>query len=73
MDNVSAKKSKRHLIFHNTGKLVLDMVKLSFGGLVLGSIIKWGFSPTTLLFSGAIISVLGAVIGIYMVIASEEK
>ena len=35
MDNSTVKKSKLRLLFLNIGKLILDAVKLSFGGLVL--------------------------------------
>jgi len=73
MENPPAKKSKLSLLFLNIGKLILDAVKLSFGGLVLGTIIKGDFSQSTLLVSGIIASAVGAVIGILLVTVFEEK
>jgi len=73
MDNSSTKKSKFRLLFLNIGKLILDAVKLSFGGLVLGTIIKGDFSQSTLLVSGVIASTAGAIIGIFLVTVCEEK
>jgi len=73
MDNSTVKKNKRHLLFLNIGKLILDAVKLSFGGLVLGTIIKGDFSQSTLLVAGIVASVAGAVIGIFLVTVFEEK
>ena len=73
MDNTLVKKNKLSLLFLNIGKLILDAVKLSFGGLVLGTIIKGDFSQTTLLVSGIIVSAAGAVIGIFLVTVFEEK
>jgi hypothetical protein len=73
MDNSPTKKSKLHLLFLNIGKLILDAVKLSFGGLVLGTIIKGDFSQSTLLVSGIIVSAVGAVIGILLITVFEER
>jgi len=72
MEDSLAKKNKTRLLFLNIGKLILDAVKLSFGGLVLGSIIKGDFSQSTLLIAGIIVSAAGAVIGIFLVTAFEE-
>jgi hypothetical protein len=73
MDNSPAKKSRIRLLFLNLGKLILDAVKLSFAGLVLGTIIKGDFSQSTLLVAGIIASAAGAVIGIFLVTVCEEK
>jgi hypothetical protein len=73
MENSPVRKSKLHLLFFNIGKLILDAVKLSFGGLVLGTIIRGDFSQSTLLVAGIIVSAAGAVIGIFMVTAFGEK
>ena len=66
------KKSKRHLLLLNIGKFILDAVKLSFGSLVLGTIIKGDFSESVLLISGIVTSVVGAIIGIFLVTAFDE-
>jgi hypothetical protein len=56
----------------NIGKFVLDAVKLSFGSLVLGTIIKGDFPQSTLLISGIIVSVLGAIFGIFLITIFDE-
>jgi len=60
------KKSKRHLLLFNVGKFTLDVVKLSFGSLVLGTIIKGDISESALLISGVIATVVGTIIGIFL-------
>ena len=68
-----AEKNKLRLFFLNLGKLVLDATKLSFGSLVLGTIIKGDFSQSTLLVSGVIASGVGALLGVILVTICEEK
>ena len=68
-----AKRNKLRLFFHNLGKLVLDAAKLSFGSLVLGTIIKGDFSQSTLLVSGIIASGAGAFLGVILITICEEK
>ena len=67
----SIKKLRR--FFHNFGKLILDATKLCFGSLVLGSVIKGDIPHTTLLVGGIIASGIGAVLGIVLVITTEER
>jgi len=71
--NKPAGNKKLRLLFFNIGKLILDAVKLSFGGLVLGTIIKGDFSQSSLLISGIIASGVGAIIGVFLVTMCEEK
>jgi hypothetical protein len=66
------KKSKRHLLLFNIGKFTLDAVKLSFGSLVVGTIIKGDFSESALLLSGVIVTVVGTIIGIYLITVFDE-
>ena len=66
-------KSKFRLFFLNLGKLVLDATKLSFGSLVLGTIIKGDFAQSTLLISGIIASGVGALLGVILITICEEK
>ena len=74
---VSTKKpvkgSKMRLFFLNLGKLILDATKLSFGSLVLGTIIKGDISQSALLISGIIASGVGAILGVILVTIFEEK
>ena len=67
------KRSKMRLFFLNLGKLILDATKLSFGSLVLGTIIKGDISQTALLISGIIASGVGAILGVILVTMFEEK
>ena len=66
-------KSKLRLFFLNFGKIILDLTKLCFGSLVLGTIIKGNFSQSALLNLGIIISGAGAVIGIIFLSLLEDK
>jgi hypothetical protein len=67
------KPKKLRSLFLNFGKLVLDITKLSFGSLVLGTIIRGDFSQSVLLWAGIIISAVGALAGIIIVTLCEEK
>jgi hypothetical protein len=53
--------------------LVLDAAKLSFGSLVLGTIIKGEIPQATLLTVGIIASAAGALGGIFLITLCEEK
>jgi hypothetical protein len=68
-----AKKSAFRLFFLNFGKLVLDVAKLCFGSLVLGTVIKGQIPQATLLAVGIITSASCAFIGIILVSVCEEK
>jgi len=46
------KGNRLRLFFLNLGKLILDATKLSFGSLVLGTIIKGDIPQSALLISG---------------------
>jgi hypothetical protein len=59
--------------FLNLGKLVLDATKLIFASLVLGTVIKGEIPQSTLLVSGIIASVTGAVVGLIFITIFEEK
>ena len=71
--NKSGKGSRPRLFFLNLGKLILDATKLSFGSLVLGTIIKGDIPQSALLISGIIASGVGAIIGVILVTLFEEK
>jgi len=67
------KRSKIQRFFLNFGKLILDATKLSFGSLVLGTIIRGDFTQSTLLVAGIIASGVGAIIGLILTTIYEEK
>jgi hypothetical protein len=53
--------------------LILDVSKLSFGSLVLGTVIKGDIPPVALLTAGIIASGVGAILGLIAVTFCEEK
>jgi len=71
MEKTKAFNGRRFL--YNIGKFVLDLTKLCFGSLVLGSVIR-GEIPTYLLLSvGVIATAIGGVTGIILISFFEEK
>ena len=69
-ENRQKKFNKFNQIF---GKLALDITKLSFGSLVLGTILKGDLPQATLLIFGISITIIGTIIGITLLLISEEK
>ena len=69
----NARKGKLALFFVNFSKLILDVTKLSFASLVLGTIIKGDIPPSTLLTAGIIVTGVGAIFGITLITILEEK
>ena len=66
------KRKKRQLLLLNIGKFILDAAKLSFGSLVLGTVIRGDFSESALLISGIIATVVGTIIGIFLITVFDE-
>jgi hypothetical protein len=64
---------KLQRFFLNFGKLALDVTKLIFASLVLGTVIRGDIPPTTLLVVGIIASSAGAIFGLIAVTLCEEK
>ena len=71
--NKPAKGNKLGRFFLNLGKLILDATKLSFGSLVLGTIIRGDIPQSALLIYGIIASGIGAILGVILVTIFEEK
>ena len=63
--------SRRFLI--TFGKLILDATKLCFGSMVLGTIIRGDYPQSTVLIAGITASIVGAFIGIVLIVIYEEK
>ncbi|MCL2809121.1 MAG: hypothetical protein FWD24_03520 [Treponema sp.] len=57
---------------HDFGKLFIDISKLAFGSLVLGSVIRWDISHTMVFTLGIIFSVIIAITGIYLARTFKE-
>ncbi|MDR2922178.1 MAG: hypothetical protein LBU85_02405 [Treponema sp.] len=51
---------------HDFGKLFIDIAKLAFGSLVLGTIIRWDIPHTTTFILGIVFSVVIATVGIIL-------
>ena len=68
-----AGRSKTRIFFLNFGKVIIDMAKLCFGSLVLGSVIRGEIPQETLIAAGIMTSAIGAFIGILFVTMCEEK
>ena len=67
------RRSKARGYLHDFGKLFIDIAKLAFGSLVLGTVIRWDIPHTTVFILGVIFSVTVAVVGVILVRVYEEK
>ena len=54
------------------GNLFIDLGKLSFGGLILGSILRGGLDPFQTFIFGAAIAIVFFVVGIFLLISNKE-
>jgi hypothetical protein len=57
---------------HDYGKLLVDISKLAFGSLVLGTVIRWDIPQATVFITGVIFSIVVATIGIFLARTFEE-
>jgi len=75
MGNVKrqTKRNRLSLFFLNFAKLGIDIAKLSFASLVLGTIIKGDIPQSTLLTAGIIFSTVAATFSIFLITMLEEK
>jgi len=75
MDKIKkqAKQSKIRGYIHDFGKLFVDIAKLAFGSLVLGTIIRWDIPHTTIFIVGILFSVVVATAGIILARKYEEE
>jgi len=67
------RKSQIRAYLHDIGKLFVDISKLSFGSLVLGTVIRWDIPQSTVFTLGIIFSVIVAFGGIFLSRKYEEK
>ena len=68
-----AKDRKFRGFLHDFGKFLVDIAKLAFGSLVLGTAIRWDIPHKTLFFVGIIFTFTVALTGILLARAYEEK
>lgn len=70
------KQTRRRIIrsyLHDFGKLFIDISKLAFGSLVLGTVIRWDIPHATIFILGVVFSVTVAIVGIILARTYEEK
>jgi len=58
---------------HDFGKLFIDISKLAFGSLVLGTIIRWDIPHATTFILGITFSAVVATVGVILAREYEEK
>jgi len=61
----------KHL-FATIGTIMVDLGKLSFGSLILGSILRGGFDPFRTFIGGVAIAVVLFVAGIVFILKGKE-
>jgi hypothetical protein len=54
------------------GTILVDLGKLSFGSLLLGSVLRGGFDPLQTFIMGAVLAIILFVIGIILITRSKE-
>jgi len=54
------------------GNIFVDLGKLSFGSLILGSVLRGGLDPFQTFMFGAAVAIIFFVIGIWFVAAGKE-
>jgi len=67
------RKRKFRGYLYDFGKFLVDIAKLAFGSLVLGTAIRWDIPHKTLFFVGIIFSFTVAFTGILLARTNEEK
>ena len=65
------KKNWKHL-FATIGTIAVDLGKLSFGGLILGSVLRGGFDPFQTFIGGVAIATVLFVLGVIFILKSKE-
>ena len=68
-----ARQRKFRGYLYDFGKFLVDIAKLAFGSLVLGTAIRWDIPHKTLFFLGIIFSFTVAFTGILLARTNEEK
>ena len=68
----SKKRSRIRAYLRDIGKYFIDISKLAFGSLVLGTVIRWDIPHSTIFILGIIFSVTVAIVGIILTRIYEE-
>ena len=65
--------SKNWLHIRKTiGTILIDLGKLSFGSLILGSVLRGGFNPSTTFIFGAALVIIFFVVGLMLLAKIKE-
>jgi uncharacterized membrane protein len=75
MENIKKQDRRRKFrgYLYDFGKFLVDIAKLAFGSLVLGTVIRWDIPHKTLFLVGIIFSLAVALAGILLARTNEEK
>jgi len=73
MDKTQVKKRKFRGYMYDFGKFLVDIAKLAFGSLVLGTVIRWDIPHKTLFYVGILFTFTVAITGILLARSNEEK
>jgi len=60
-------------VWTTIGSLLLDLGKLSFGSLLLGSILKGGFDPFQTFMFGAVLAIILFALGIWIISRNNKE
>jgi hypothetical protein len=66
------KDKKRTQTGKTIGTIMIDLGKLSFGSLLLGSVLRGGFDPLQTFIMGAVLAIILFVIGVVLITRSKE-
>lgn len=66
-------KERKEVIFTETGKLLIDVAKLVFGGVILAGIMKLEVNKTLLFAVGGLFAVVCAFAGIAFIALSKKS
>jgi cytochrome b subunit of formate dehydrogenase len=67
------RQNKARGFLYDLGKFMVDIAKLAFGSLVLGTVIRWDIPQKTVFTAGVLFTVIIALSGLFISRANEEK
>ena len=68
-----SKHKKVRGFIQDIGKFLIDIAKLGFGSIVLGSVIRWDIPHVTMFYAGIIFTIGMAILGILLSRLFEEE
>jgi len=68
------KKPKKQTDFReNAGKILIDLGKLVFGGIIIGGILRGSIPPVILIASGFVAAMIFFIIGLYWTVKEKQE